>query len=79
MRSQLAKNCFLFGTVCFAAVLNAGTFGYSAAVWNNISGLNGAELAVEDVVKLGTWDGTTFTALGSVATSLVLVSVMTAI
>ena len=69
MSGSLAKCVCWFGSVWFTSVATAGSFGFTAAVWNNISGLNGADLAVADVVSLGTWDGATFTALGSVATS----------
>ena len=40
---------------------------FPAIVNNNLQGLNGADLASTDLVEVGTWDGSVFSSLGTVA------------
>ena len=46
---------------------SATAINFTATVANNIQGLNGADLASTDLVEVGTWDGSVFSSLGSVA------------
>jgi hypothetical protein len=55
----------LLALLTFCSLASATTINFSAQVANSIAGVGGADLDANDLVEIGTWDGSTFNVLGS--------------
>jgi hypothetical protein len=66
---NMKKTITLFSILSLCSIASATSLSFTAQIHNNLQGLGGADLAGTDLVHFGTWDGSSFVSLASVASN----------
>ena len=63
----MKKTITILSILSLCSIASATSLSFTAQIDNNLQGLGGADLASTDLVNFGTWDGTSFVSLASIA------------